>query len=205
MNKEIKDISLPFYEGMPVYPGNPEVTVTEESGATSTHSKICLGTHAGTHIDAPRHVFEEGKGIDDLELSKLIGPCRVLDMTHVKECVRQGDLEKENVQEGERILCKTANSNRGFDSFYDDYVYLDGDAAEYLAHVGIVLFGIDSFSVKKRGGDDTRPHDSLLKKEIPIIEGISLKDIEPGAWELIALPVKFRELDGAPARVVLMH
>lgn len=202
--KEIIDISLHIEEGATVYPGNPEVRVEEHAGATSVHSAISLGTHTGTHIDAPRHVFPEGVGIDEMDVSAFYGSCLVVDVTHATEAVMLSDIENLDIQEGARILFKTTNSQRGFDSFYDDYIYIDGDAADYLAEKNVALVGIDYFSVKKRGGSDNRPHTSLLEKNIAIIEGIDLSQVEAGEYVISAFPLKIKTGDGAPARVMLL-
>ncbi|TSC75542.1 MAG: arylformamidase [Parcubacteria group bacterium Gr01-1014_30] len=202
--KKIIDISLPLSEGMVVYPNNPRISIETRKGQTSTLSKIDFGSHTGTHVDAPKHVFDNGKGVDKIELEKLIGECRVLDMTKVKESVKIADFKKANIKKEERILVKTKNSQRGFTKFYKDYVYLDGEAAEFLAKKGISLFGIDYLSVKKRGGADLRPHTSLLKKGIVIFEGLDLSKMKPGKYFFIGLPLRFVGLDGSPARAVLL-
>lgn len=199
------DISIPIKNGMMVYPGNTEAEITAILSATSTSSRIVMGSHTGTHCDAPRHVFKRGGGIDSLPLSSFIGPCRVLDVTHVSECVRIEDLKPHRIKKGERILVKTKNSSRGFTRFRDDFIYLDGDAADFLAHKHITLFGIDYLSVKKKGGADTRPHTSLLKKNIVILEGIDLARIVPGNYFLTCLPLRLTGLDGSPCRAVLIR
>jgi len=204
---KIYDISLPLNNDMPIYPGNPEILIESHKKVPeypTNLSKIFFGSHTGTHVDAPRHVDNDAVGVDKVDLAVCIGPCRVLDMTHVSGKIAAGDFKKEGIKPGERILIKTKNSSRDFDEFFDDYIYLDGDAADFLAELGIILFGIDSLSVKKRGGEDTRPHTSLLSKNIVIFEGLDLSGIEPGEYQFIGLPLKFTDLDGAPARAVLI-
>ena len=203
-HQRLIDISIPLHEGMMTYPGNPEVTMEWVRTPNTFLTKLTTGTHAGTHVDAPRHVREDLTPVDEVELERFFGPCRVLDMTSCKEAVRVKDLESHEVQEGERILLKTSNSERGFKQFYDDYVYLDGDAADYLAEKKVALVGIDSLSIKKRGGDDQRPHESLLLIGIPIIEGLNLKDVEPGQYTFIGLPLRLKGRDGSPMRAVLI-
>lgn len=203
-SKKIIDISLALEEGMIGYPNNPEIKIETMRGATSAHSIVTIGTHTGTHIDAPFHVFPDGKGVSKVPLDVFIGKCRVLDLSKVKECITIDDLKKYKIKKGERILIKTNNSKRGFKTFYDDYVYLDGDAADYLAKVGIILFGIDYLSVKKRGGLDHRPHTSLLKKGIAIVEGIDLAKVPEGTYTFVGLPLKFGGIDGSPIRAVLV-
>ena len=212
---KIFDISLPLNNETLIYPGNPEMTIapyTTLPEYPTNLSKIIFGSHTGTHMDAPKHIDNEAIGVDKINLEICIGPCRVLDMTHLEEKIAIADLEKENIHKGERILVKTQNSLRGFSAQvgsalgggdFDNAIYLDGDAADYLADLDIILFGIDWLSVKERGGEDTRPHTSLLSKNIVIFEGLDLSGIEPGEYQFIGLPLRFTDLDGAPERVVL--
>ncbi len=203
---KIYDISLPLDSGTLIYPGNPEMSIEAYRSVPeypTNLSKITFGSHTGTHVDAPRHVDNDALGVDKINLEACIGPCRVLDMTAAAEKITVADLEKENIRQGERILVKTQNSLRGFSEFREDSIYLDGDAAEYLAERGIILFGIDWLSVKKRGGEDVRPHTSLLSGNIVIFEGLDLSGVEQGEYQFIGLPLKLTDLDGAPARAVL--
>lgn len=204
---KIIDITLPITSGMVVYPGNAETELTDfhklpEDSSNST--LISMGSHNGTHVDAPKHISNEAKGIEGYDLKAFVGRCRVLDMTHVNDGIGVEDLEKEDIAEGERILVKTRNSKRGFDKWRDDYIYLSGDGADYLAEKGIVLFGVDALSVKQRGSKDTRAHDSLLSKNIVIFEGLDLSGVTPGKYTFVGLPLKIEGRDGAPARVILM-
>jgi arylformamidase len=202
---KIIDISLTLNKNTIIYPGNPKVNIKEKKGKTSIDSEITIGSHTGTHIDAPKHVFPDGDGIDKIPLEKIIGECRVLDFADAEDSVKISDLERHDIKAEERILAKTKNSSRGFNEFYDDYVYLDGDAAEYLAQKRVTLFGIDYLSVKQRGSSDTRAHTELLKNDIVIIEGLDLSQVEAGKYFLIALPLKFTGLDGSPARAILVE
>ena len=202
--KKIIDISLSLSERTIVYPSNPEIKIQTIKGKTSTHSEITIGSHTGTHLDAPKHVFENDAGVDKVDLNKIVGECRVLDMTRVKEVIGVDDLKKEKIKKGERILVKTKNSKRGFEKFYDDYIYLGGEAAEFLAKKKIALFGMDYLSVKKRGGPDNRPHTELLRSGVVIFEGLDLSKVKPGKYFFVGLPLKFAGLDGAPARAVLI-
>lgn len=192
---KIYDISLSLDNQTVIYPGNPEINIEPYKSIpeySTNLSKITFGSHTGTHVDAPRHIDNKAIGVDKMNLKACIGPCRVLDMTAVAESIKISDLKNYDIKKGERILVKTKNG------------YLDGDAADYLANIGIILFGIDSLSIKKRGGPDARPHTSLLKKNIVLFEGLDLSKIEPGEYQFIGLPLKFTDLDGAPARAVLI-
>ena len=205
--RTIFDISLPIFEGMIVYPKNPKVYLNSYRKMpkdSSNITKITFGSHAGTHIDAPSHVFPGAKSVDAFKLERFMGPCRVLDMTHVKESVGLENVKKENIKQGQRILMKTKNSLRGYKKFYNNFIYLEGDAAEFLAKKNIVLFGIDYLSIKKKGSKDNRSHTMLLKKGIPIVEGLDLSRIKPGVYQLVVLPLAFKGIDGAPARAILI-
>jgi arylformamidase len=175
---------------------------SETSGSVLT--KISFGTHTGTHIDSQKHVIDGGKGMDSIPLETFIGPCRVIDCSNDKEAVSVVTLQDANIQKGERILLKTTNSDRGYEEFYDDYVFLEPLAAKYLAEKEVVLVAIDYLSVKQRGSKDNTPHTYLLERNIPIIEGIDLSKAEAGEYDLVILPLKFMNIDGAPARAVLL-
>lgn len=207
MYMTICDISLPLNSKTTIYPNNPGILIEPYRRVPeypTNLTKITFGSHTGTHVDAPRHVDNNALGVDKISLEACIGPCRVLDLTYVEEKIAIPDLEKYDIKAGERILAKTKNSLRGFTRFYENSVYLDGDAADFLADKGIILFGIDWFSVKKRGEKDVRPHTSLLGKNIVLFEGLDLSKVEPGEYQFVGLPLKFTDLDGAPARAVLI-
>lgn len=200
---KIFDISVPLGERTVVYPGNPRVRIKTGRSRTSLVSEISLGSHTGTHVDAPRHAFRTGRGVGELALERMVGPCRVLDLTRVQVAISVGDLRSQRILAGERILVKTKNSQRGFSRWRDDYIWLSSAAAEFLVQKNIALFGIDALSVKQRGSLDNRPHIALLSRNIPIVEGLDLRAVKPGRYFLAVLPLKFVGLDGAPARAIL--
>jgi arylformamidase len=204
-DSKIIDISIPLNTSTITYPGNPSISINSQKSSTgqTTISQIGFGSHTGTHIDAPAHVFEPVT-IDQIPLPTFIGVARVLDLTGSKEKITKEDLDKKAIKTGERILLRTTNSDKGFESFYEDFVYLDGEAAKYLADLKVILVGIDSLSIKQKGSEDNRPHTELLNKNIPILEGINLKNAPEGTYELICLPLAFTGIDGAPARAILI-
>ncbi|MFA6463675.1 MAG: cyclase family protein [Candidatus Paceibacterota bacterium] len=203
----IIDISIPLSSNTVVYPGDPQIKVEvfkEWSVTTSKLSEITMGTHSGTHIDSPSHCLESGKRIEDLPLDIFVGPARVLDFSSLAEKITKEDLVNKNVKIGERILAKTRNSKEGFETWRDNFVYLDGEAADYLAFVGIKLFGIDYLSVKQKGSKDNRAHTSLLSKDIPILETIDLSKVEEGEYFLVCAPLKISGVEGARTRAILL-
>lgn len=207
--KKIIDISLPLTNATPVYPNNVPLTIEThaEMPSANTHlSKVTLGTHTGTHVDAPSHAVIGANNLEQIPLETFIGQCKVFDVTHRQagDAVKIEDLKNKVIEKGDRILFKTSNSIRGFESFYDDYVYVDGDLADWLAKKEIALVAIDALSIKQRGSKDQRPHTSLLSKNIPIIEGVNLKDVEEGEYELVCLPLKFEGVEASPVRAILV-
>ncbi len=205
MLKNIIDISLPLNEQTIVYPGNPSFSMEKiQSPGGSQLAKISFGTHSGTHVDAPAHIFAGGKNINDLPLDNFVGACRVLDASECNEAVSKEYLEKFNIASGERILLKTKNSQRGYKEFYNDYIYLASDAARYLAEKNIKLVGIDYLSIKQKGSLDNTSHTALLEKNISILEGINLSNVEAGEYFLLAAPLALTGADGAPARALLL-
>ncbi|OHA49089.1 MAG: hypothetical protein A2806_02015 [Candidatus Terrybacteria bacterium RIFCSPHIGHO2_01_FULL_48_17] len=202
---QLYDISLPISPKTLIYPLNPRVSLRWVKTPHSWLTKTTLGTHTGTHVDVARHVFKNGWGVDAIRPKVLIGPCRVLDLTRNRKAIFTKDLLRHRIKTGERILVKTTNSKRGFSRFYRNYVYLDGDAAAYMAKKKIALFGIDYLSVKQYGSSDNRPHTELLKQGIPIFEGLDLSKVSSGTYIFVGLPLKLVGRDGAPTRVVLIR
>jgi arylformamidase len=206
---KIIDISLPLNNKTPIYPGNVAVSISihqQMPENSSTSSSITLGSHTGTHIDAPSHAILGAKTLDKISLENFVGFCRVLDFSGEDgECVTKEFLEKKDIKNKERIILKTKNSLRGFENFYSDYIYLSGEGAEYLASLDVMLVGIDALSIKQKGSSDHRPHLALLSKNIPIIEGLNLKDVAEGIYEIFCPPLYFTDIDGSPARAILIE
>ncbi len=208
MFSKVIDISLPIKEGMPVYPGNPEVKILSvsdiECGDSSSVSLLTLGSHTGTHVDAPSHAIKGADNLDSFDLLAFVGPCKVFDATEEVVSVSLGFVKSKHIEAGDRILFKTANSLLPFEEFRNDYVFLSGDAGEYIAGLNIKIVGIDYLSIKQRGSKDNRPHIAFLSKGIPIIEGLRLGEVSEGEYVLSALPLSL-EIDGAPLRAVLLE
>jgi arylformamidase len=210
---KIIDISLPINNQTPIYPWNVPVSVNlhqQMPKDSSTSSSITLGSHTGTHIDAPSHAILGAKNLDAIPLIHFIGNCRVLDFSEIHtESVTKEMLLGKNIQKGERVILKTSNSLRGFKEFYPDYVYLSGEGAEYLASLDVSLVGIDALSIKQKGSSDHRPHLALLSKDIPIIEGLNLKYAEESSseinYEIFCPPLYLTDIDGAPTRAILIQ
>ncbi|MGH7678592.1 MAG: cyclase family protein [Gemmatimonadaceae bacterium] len=205
----IYDISVPLNSGTVVYPGNPEIRIAPHSelsrGASSNTSSISLGSHSGTHVDAPRHFFDAGSTVDRLPLNALLGPARVIAFGDEVMSVTATHLETQALQNVERLVIRTRNSAFVKDrEFHQDFTFVAPDGAEYLAALGIKLVGVDYYSVEQFRSGHHRTHRTLLERGIVIVEGLDLSEVAPGDYEFICLPLRLEGLDGAPARAVLL-
>ena len=201
------DISLTIQNSMLVWRGDSPAEVdrfaiVEKDGYGQSNLK--LTTHTGTHVDAPNHFVAGGNGVDQIPLEKLIGSCKVLDLTNIGRLeILPEDLGE--VQKGDRILLKTGNYKLMKQStFPEEYVSLSKEAAEFLVLKEINLVGIDFLGIEKEKNPGHPVHNALLSAGIANVEGLDLENIEPGEYELICLPLRIKDGDASPARVVLI-
>ena len=184
---------------MVVYPGDPAVSITRAmslaAGDIANVSQMELGVHTGTHVDAPLHFFDGARAVDALHLDALVGPAQVVEVTG------QGDIEADSVPESaERVLFKTRNSAAwAEEGFYEDYASISPECASRLVEAGVRLVGVDYLSV---GSVET--HQTLLQAGVIAVEGLDLREVEPGTYTLVCLPLKLVGSDGAPARAILI-
>lgn len=165
---------------------------------------LSMHNHTGTHVDAPSHFVMNGGSSETLSLEALIGPCRVLDLTHVTECITQNDLKQCEIKASERILVKTKNSLRSpTDPFDPQFICVHKDAARYLADLKIACIGIDYLGIE-RNQPEHETHILLLEGNVVIIEGLRLAHVPPGYYELCCLPLNVLGIDGVPARAALI-
>ncbi len=202
------DISVPIHTGMVHWPDNPPVQVDYmlhmERGDICTVSTLSMGSHTGTHMDAPLHFIQQGLGLHEMPLDAAIGRARVIDIRDT-ESIKREELESHHIQRGERVLFKTLNSTRCWqtNTFVEDFVYISQEAARYLALVGIQTVGIDYLSVGGYAKDAVETHLALLEAGIWIIEGLDLSKVDAGIYELVCLPLRITESDGGPARAIV--
>ena len=202
------DVSVALRNGMVHWPGDPPFEIERvhdmSEGDSNNLSRIHMGAHSGTHIDAPLHFIASGKGIDEMPLEVTVGRARVIEISDTVS-IKPRELRHHRIQRGERILFKTSNSPRLWktNSFVEDFVFISKEAARFLAERGVMLVGIDYLSVGgyKRNGSEV--HRMLLEAGIWLIEGLDLSRVAPGKYELICLPLKILNGEGAPARAVL--
>jgi arylformamidase len=205
------DISIPLKQGMPylaIDPVPPKIYRYSDVdlGAKVTMTMLEIISHTGTHIDAPRHFIPGGSTISDMALDAAIGRTRVIEIND-PEKIRVRELEKHNIKKGDRILCKTRNSPIVFESpkFIEDYVYLDADAATYLAEKEIILFGLDATTIGYYKDEESvvKTHRALLSAGIFIMEGCVLANVPPGEYEMLCLPLLMYHGDAGPCRAIL--
>jgi arylformamidase len=207
----IYDITVPLRSGGVVYPGNPPISITPQQaisqGAGANVSRLDLGSHSGTHVDAPKHFFDDGAGVDALALDVLMGPARLIVFSDTLTSIGEADLRAHDLKGVTRLLMRTRNSAwlaSGTTEFHPDYTYLAPDGAVYLADLGIKLVGVDYLSVEQFHSGHHRTHRTLLQRGIVIVEGLLLSEPPAGDYELRCLPLRLAGLDGAPARAVLV-
>lgn len=208
-NMKIHDISVTISEDMPVWPNDPSVSITQtraiRRGNSCNVTQLEMGSHTGTHIDAPYHFEDIGLKIDQLDLGTLVGKARVFHLAG-NDNITLAKVTNLDLEGVERVLFKTKNSDRwkyGLKSFTEDFITLENDAAKHLVKAGIKLVGIDYLSIETFGTKVHDTHHTLLSKDVVIIEGLNLARVTPGDYELTALPLKIKNGDGSPARVIL--
>jgi arylformamidase len=203
---EIYDISQVIREGIPVWPGDVRFrhhwTMRIREGESANVSAVTLSVHTGTHLDAPLHYSQEGADVGSVGLKCCVGPARVFDLTAEAEITPQA-LEKLDWQGVERALFKTRCSDLPDNRFYRDYPPITPDAARFLGERRLLLVGTDAPSVDAFTSRNTETHKALLGLGILLVEGLRLKDVPAGDFELICLPLRFAGLDGSPVRAIL--
>jgi arylformamidase len=209
---QIYDVSVPLSSATPTYPGDPGIEITEwltlAKGDVANVSLLHFGAHSGTHVDAPAHFIEGGGKVQSLPLESLIGAAEVIEVPDDVKIINETFVGANCGKNCQRILFKTRNSNFWNDpkqGFRADYTYIDAGAARLLAGSGINLVGIDYLSVEQFQSDKFETHRILLSNNIVIVEGLDLREVAAGSYELICLPLKIAggNGDGAPARTIL--
>ena len=205
------DVSAPIDpRASPVYPGNAPIKLdfmlNYDTGGKLALSSYSLGAHTGTHVDAPMHFIKGGASVDKVPLGHFVGPARVIDCSAEATVIDAAELNKHDWKGAKRILFRTRNSRNGWMSdptFHEDFTYVAPDAAQLLADAGVELVGIDYLSIEKFHSPEPKTHLALLSKGIPVVEGLSLKDVAPGDYDLIVLPLRIVGHEAAPARAIL--
>ena len=201
------DVTVPLDPGLPTYPNNTPFSLEPVKriarGDSSNVSTLHMSAHTGTHVDAPRHFYDEGAGTEALPLEMLIGRARVIEVRS-RSGIAAEDFGDIDLSEDVRLLIKTHNSRLwSSPDFHTDYVGVTESGAKHLVDRGIKVLGVDYLSVEQFRKPGAPAHHVLLGAGTIVIEGLNLIDVEPGIYELLCLPLRIVGADGAPARVVL--
>lgn len=189
------------------FPGDPQYS-TEQVSSLDDGQKfnLChmhLGNHAGTHVDFPAHTVQRGKTSSDFPLEYLTGPGIIIKVPPQEKSITREFVSTQPIMKSDIVFFKTANSGKSKqEPFTDQYVYIEPDAAEALFQQGVKAVGIDYISVDSYGDESLTVHNTLLTKEILIVEGLELSEIPEGRYEIFIMPLKIPNMDGLPARVM---
>ena len=209
---QIYDVSLPLSAATPTYPGDPGIEIKPwkalAKGDVANVSLINFGLHSGTHVDAPAHFIEGGTKVDALLLQSLVGEAEVVEVPEHIKVIDENFILANCNRGSQRILFKTRNSsfwNNPEEGFRVDYTYVDASAARQLVNSGVKLVGIDYLSIEGFDPEEYETHHILLSNNVLILEGLDLRSVVAGLYELICLPLKIAggTGDGAPARTIL--
>lgn len=194
-------------EDMPVYKNKlekkPKISMARTLGEGANESKLDIFVHTGSHVDAPYHIFENGKKVDEIDLSKFMGKAIVLDFTKVQDAITKNHLQKDKnkIQQNDIVLLKT--KNKSDKEFNFNFTYLEKSGAKFLTSKKIKSVGIDCLGIE-RNQLNHQTHKILLEKNIPIFEGLDLSKIKQGRYFFHGLPLKIKKGDASPVRAVLI-
>jgi arylformamidase len=207
--RRVIDISVPNRPGMHVYPGDPVPRIDAvrriANGDVCNLSLLTMGSHTGTHVDAPFHFLPDGARLGDVPMDRMVGEALVADLRGRAAVDARALDAVADLRSGDILLCRTDNSARwASPEFRRDFTYVTEDAADALVARGVRALGMDYLSIEAFGSTDFPVHRRLLGAGVFVIEGLDLGAVEPGRYTLVCLPLKFPELDGAPARAILL-
>ena len=207
---KIYDVTVSISAETPIYKGDPGVEINSfkamAAGSSANVSQLAFGVHTGTHVDAPNHFIDGAKRVHELDPQKLIGPCRVIEVPNDVVAIEPEHIG--DISGVERVIFKTRNSAFWSEpelGFRTDFTYLTPPTAKLLVENGVVLVGIDYLSIEKSGSPGHPVHITFLEKEVVILEGVDLREVPAGDYELMCMPLKYDGAtgDGAPARTFL--
>ena len=207
----IYDISIILGEESFPFPGDPpfrkEMLLSIKGGDSCDVSELSMSAHSGTHIDTPSHFIAGGSTLDDYSARSFILPARVVAIED-KHSIKPGELHDLDIDPGGALLLKTDNSATGrceSGVFSERFVWLTPGAAAVCVEKEVGMVGIDYITIEEYGDEAFPTHRKLLENGILILEGINLKDVPPGRYTLICLPLKIKGGEASPVRAVLFR
>jgi arylformamidase len=209
--KRIIDITVEISEHMLVWEGDPGVKIRQllkiKKGDPYNLTRLDLGVHNGSHVDAPLHFIDDGKSTDQFPLSQMVGPVQVVEIDKSINLITADVLKNAGIHaETKRLLFKTKNSDfwkRPDSIFQKDFCGVTTNGAQFLSTLDLQLVGIDFLSISPLS-DLEEPHRILMRKGVIILETVNLAAVDPGFYDLYCLPLKLVGCEGAPARVILI-
>ncbi|OGV42616.1 MAG: hypothetical protein A2X46_04955 [Lentisphaerae bacterium GWF2_57_35] len=220
MTQRIIDLSYPIHEGMPTFPvpWQPVVEITQlgRHGIEDRESRrIVMGTHTGTHMDAPLHFIPRGGPIDKVPLELLIGPARMVDFSNAKSKQEFGVKDFQRVLGRDRpkrlVMRFDWSRHWGTIKYYQKQPYISEEAAEWLIKQGVRLLAMDTAQADSPDNGRNAPKDSPVHK-IMLGQGCyfleyltNLHEVQHMNFEMIVLPLKLLDADGAPARCIAIE
>ncbi len=203
---ELYDISIEVRRGMLAWPtGRPAAVhrvVDQGTAAEPRNSEWTLDSHAGTHVDAPLHFLPAAGDVETIPLQACLGRCQILEVEGQE--IDASSLRADSLQSGARLLFKTENSRRRISrvEFDPEFAAISVEAAQRIAAAGVALVGVDYLSVESsRGTGDV--HRILLEAGVVLLESLDLSAVEPGGYNLCALPLRLSGGEASPVRAVL--
>lgn len=201
------DISWPITNNITSWENKFPVKIIHDytfSKNNQQSSSIHMSLHTGTHIDFPKHFIKNGKTSENYDINDLSGRCKVLEL-NCDKIIKASDLKRCLIKKNDIILFKTKNSNLGNeDKFNSKFVSLDISVAKYLAEIGVKTVGIDYLGIEDCSKKSGQVHKILLDNDIPIIEGLRLKNVKMGIYKLLCFPLKIIGVEGCPVRAILL-
>ena len=205
MAKKIYDITPMVHPGLAVFPGDTppsrEVLLEKETGAAVTLSTLRTTVHIGAHVDAESHYAVGGLTIDEEPLARFMGPCEVVRVAAAPG-ERVGVDDFAGPPRSARVLIATG-SYPDPTQFSSGFASLEPGLIDWLGDLGVQLLGVDTPSVDAPDSKDLPAHERCFARDVRILEGLVLDGIDPGPYELIALPLRLRGFDASPVRAVL--
>jgi kynurenine formamidase len=203
-SRRIVDLTHELADGTPGYPGDPGLRLTRahdhgEQGYRVT--ELHLGTHVGTHVDVPAHVFEDGDDVVAAGLDALVGPATVVDLGELAPFAEIGPGDVGPLHPGMRLLLRTGWARRfGTTEYHDAFPQITLGLAGHLVDAGVALLGIEQPSLHHHDG--LAVHHRLLGAGILVVEGLRLTDLHETRIQLVCLPLPVRGADGCPVRAI---
>ena len=206
---KLYDITVPLRSDMPTYEGEPgprlEFPKLLARGDSATVSVLSLGSHTGTHVDAPSHFLDGADGVEKLSLDALVGPAYVAEFSGDSHITAADIVSLAVPADCRRLLFKTRNSSLWNDpDFHTDFIALAPDGARALTERGMQLVGIDYLSIERFHARPHEVHQTLLASGIVILEGLDLRQVTAGHYFLVCAPLNVVGAEGAPARTFLL-